>query len=89
MSPRPPAKYAALAAFLTQQPLDVRAVTLTLTEIEQLIGAPLPLQGHAGSWWVNSSANRHPQAWLGVGWRVQRTDFRQVPPAAFVRQVPA
>ncbi len=45
MRPRPPLpKYAPLTRYLAAQPPGVSEVTLTLPEIEAIIGAPLPSQ---------------------------------------------
>ena len=44
-----PAKYAPLACYLAAQPGD--RVTLTLAEIEAIIGAPLPPGARRRRWW--------------------------------------
>ena len=54
-----------------------RAVTLTLAQIEALVGQPLPdfARDHAG-WWSNAPA-LHPAeiypwyGWLSVGWEAE------------------
>ena len=86
-STRPPLrKYAPLTAYLVAQPPDVSEVTLTLPEIEAIIGAPLPAQARTVRWWNSGLAARHPQAWLAVGWRVGRKALWMTPPAVtFVR----
>lgn len=65
-------KYAPLAAHLARQPRTVDRLTLTFTDIEQLIGAPLPASAREHrAWWANDSV-AHVQSgeWLRVNWRV-------------------
>ena len=87
MSGRPPAKYAPLARYLAQQPAAVSEVTLTLAEIEQLLGTALPLRARGVAWWHNSRTAFHARVWLGVGWRTQRkTLWSSQPTVTFVRE---
>ncbi len=63
-----PRKYAPLAAYLAEHTED--QVTLTLAEVEQIIGAALPSSASARGWWSNSAGLHHARAWRAVGWRV-------------------
>ena len=84
-------KYLALGQFLAAQPPAVQAVTLTFTEIERIIGAPLPTSARGWSRWSNAPRTNPPaRAWLHVGWRVQQFNrWLANPTVTFVRQVPA
>lgn len=62
--------YIRLAAFLAAQPPDVSTVTLTLEEIEELVGTPLPENSRYPSWWRNDRQTMHARAWLIAGWKV-------------------
>lgn len=72
-------KYDPLATYLRQQPGPL--VTLTLAQIQAIIGRPLPasaLPSHPDcrNWWANSFSPRsqHSQAkhgWLAAGWEVE------------------
>jgi hypothetical protein len=67
MSPRHgPRKYEPPTAYLVA--LTVDEMTLTLAEIEQIIGAPLPKSAWVTSVWVNSGRGRVGR-WRGRGWR--------------------
>ena len=84
MTARP--KYAPLGRYLAEQPPEIREVTLTLAEIERIIGAPLPAQARMVRWWNSGRAARHAQAWLLAGWRVGRKALWMTPPTVtFVR----
>jgi hypothetical protein len=86
MSPRlGPRKYDPLVAYLAG--LAVDEVTLTLPEIEQMIGQPLPAGASHPSFWTNRSPRLFgAQPWMQAGWRMVRTDLHARPPAVtFVR----
>ena len=87
--PRPigPRKYAPLARYLMA--LSVDAVTLTLGEVEQIVGAPLPVSARSVMFWSNHAPTPQARAWLGVGWRTARSSRRQwVAAVTFVRVTP-
>ena len=92
MPPVGPRKYDPLAAYLAALPVETTTVTLTLAEIEALIGAPLPASAWLPSWWVNAAVGQ-PQvrAWSAAGRRAVQLHLRQTPPSVtFVRaDVPA
>jgi hypothetical protein len=86
--PPGPEKYAPLAAFLTAQPPTAPTVTLTLPEVEQLLGRPLPAGAWARTWWQGQKGRGRP--WLAAGWRVAGTAMRlATPTVTFVRVVAA
>lgn len=66
--------YIRLAAFLAGQPADVSSITLSLTEIEEMLGRPLPDNARFPSWWRNDQKKMHSRAWLTAGWAVESTD---------------
>jgi hypothetical protein len=65
-------KYVPLAHFFRSQPPDVTRVTLTLGEVEAIIGAPLPRSAYTQGrgWWSNLHYRSHTWAWRSLGWRV-------------------
>ena len=80
-------KYAPVATFLAERPRDTVTVTLTLSEIEQLFGQPLPAGAFTRAWWTaRRDRDRQLRPWVVVGWRVVTTAMRTVPPTVtFVR----
>jgi hypothetical protein len=63
-------KYIRLAAYLAAQPGDVERIELSLHEIEDVVGEPLPNGARFPSWWRNDEHKMHSRAWLTAGWRV-------------------
>lgn len=62
-------KYSPLAEHLTH--IQSSQVRLTFTEIEEIIGEPLPPSAHVHSaWWSNSSRGQNgwPNLWKRAGW---------------------
>ena len=84
--PRPgPRKYAPLTTYLAS--LVGAEVTLTLGEIEAIIGAPLPTGARRRSWWVNAPRYLTAVVWLRAGWRVTPDGlWGRSPSVTFVRQ---
>jgi hypothetical protein len=82
--PRPgPRKYAPLTAYLAGLAED--EVTLTLTAMEGIIGAPLPPSAREATFWVNGPQGTfNVRPWVRAGWRVARTDLRGNPPTVTV-----
>jgi hypothetical protein len=64
-------KYIRLAAYLAGQPASVDRMTLTLAEIEEVVGAKLPSNARFPSWWRNDDRKMHSRAWLAAGWEVE------------------
>jgi hypothetical protein len=64
-------KYIRLAAYLAGQPDDVTTLSMTLGQIEEIIGARLPANARFPSWWRNDARRMHSRAWLAAGWEVR------------------
>jgi hypothetical protein len=49
----------------------------TFTEIEQVLGFPLPAAAHKHqAWWANNAKNHtHAQAWLDAGWKTSKANL--------------
>ena len=56
---------------------------MTLPEIEEVVGAPLPSNARFPSWWRNDEHRMHSRAWLTAGWKVG--DVRGNDRVTFVR----
>ncbi len=63
--------YIRLAAHLADQPRSVTSISMTLKEIEALLGGGLPTIARFPSWWKNDPRRMHSRAWLTAGWRVR------------------
>jgi hypothetical protein len=68
-------KYEPLKAFLARNATS--EVPLRFSEIEQIIGAPLPpVAFKHRAWWSNNPSNSViTLAWLGAGYRTERVDM--------------
>ena len=71
-----PLQHWRLSAFLTGQPADVRSVTLTLAEVAELLGGPLPVAARGLNWW-----SVRPKAEQRSGWRI---GYPHITPAGWV-----
>ena len=72
MAPPAPPKYQPLAAYLAALPPETERLTLTLPEIEALLGAALPRTAWQSTFWANgrgSHGTSRARAWQGAGWR--------------------
>ncbi len=69
-----PRKYDPLAVYLAG--LSEDRVTLTLAEIEQILGQALPRTAGTRHWWVNTAQMRQAQARLSAGWIVRECALR-------------
>ena len=69
-----PAKYESLELHLRSVPATVREVTLQFSELEQILGGPLPQSARTHRpWWANQKDSKsRPQAhaWLSAGFEV-------------------
>jgi hypothetical protein len=65
-------KYIRLAAFLAGQPPTVERLTMTLKDVEEVVGADLPPNARFPSWWRNDHRRMHSRAWITAGWRVEQ-----------------
>ena len=79
-------KYQPLADCLARQ--SGTCLTLTFTQLADLLGSELPRMAWTKRWWANSASGRPTQAhaWLSVGWQVDRVDARYGETVTFVRQ---
>jgi DNA-binding transcriptional regulator YiaG len=70
-------KYYPLHTYLQQQSLD--ELTLTLADIETLLGAPLPASARSRrAWWSNRSRGAvQANAWMEAGYHVETIDLDQ------------
>ncbi len=68
-------KYYPLYTYLKEHPLD--ELSLTLSEIETMIGDKLPASAHTQrAWWSNRSRGAvQADAWMGAGYHVEAIDF--------------
>ena len=70
------AKYDPLGDWL-RAASDRAELFLSFSDVEQLIGEPLPASAHRHpAWWANEQGGRHVQAraWLDAGWSVDAVD---------------
>jgi hypothetical protein len=67
-------RYIRLAAFFAGLPGDETEVRLSISEIEELVGQPLPTNARFPSWWRNDEHKMHSRAWLTAGWQVDHMD---------------
>ena len=49
-------------------------MSLTIAQIEAMIGSPLPGNARFPSWWRNDLHKMHSRAWLTAGWEVDGMD---------------
>lgn len=69
-------RYAALASYLQDQPVNANSVELPFELLEQIMGARLPPSARHRSWWANDSVGHvQSQRWLNAGWRVSAIDL--------------
>ncbi len=70
-----PSKYAPLTAYLAAQSGD--RVELSLSEVEAIIGAPLPRSAWQPGFWSNNPRAAGPYyVWRNAGWRVAGRVYR-------------
>lgn len=72
-------KYKPLEVFLGHSPAKIVEITLSFTQIEQILGSSLPPSAHNHRpWWANQSdTSNRPQAaaWLSAGWKVDSVNL--------------
>ena len=62
-------KYELLGEYLSDQTAD--SCTLTFSDVESIIGAPLPASARARrGWWGNDRTHAQARSWMQVGWKV-------------------
>jgi hypothetical protein len=82
-----PRKYDPLVAYLAG--LFVDEVTLTFSEIERIVDAPLPPSAYRPSFWSTSPRSLVMRPWRRAGWRVVRTELSARPPLVTFARVAA
>jgi hypothetical protein len=64
-------KYDPLADYLRSLPESEREHTISLGEIEQILGVSLPHSARADrSWWANTQHYTQARRWMSAGWRI-------------------
>ena len=85
-----PSAYQPLVDYLAGQPPSTPTVTLTLAEIEQVLGQPLPAAASTQTWWTAQRGwDRQPRPWLAAGWRVANVAMRGMPPTVTFARITA
>lgn len=78
-------KYRPLEDFMKKTPRHVTNTTLSLEQIELIIGTGLPRSAYRyRQWWANQKKNAkrpHAKAWMGAGFKVDKVNF----PGGFVK----
>ena len=64
-----PDPYEPLRRYLAAQ--SGEDLTLTFTDIEQLLGTPVPEDAWRRTWWANTPEVPQARAWLRAGWQVR------------------
>jgi len=64
------AYYQRLADYLAALPDATARVTLTFSELEALLGRPLPASAWGRSWWMSRAGATAAGRWPVAGWRV-------------------
>jgi hypothetical protein len=70
------AKYVLLAAHLAAQPPEMVSVTLTLAEIEAILGEPLPRGAVTRQWWYNTRNKGLMPVSMTARWQVAQVMVR-------------
>jgi len=72
--------YRPLAGLLRGQPRQTTAITLTIAEVEVLLGVALPQEAWTRPWWLAGVPPGEVRPWLEAGWRVTCTALQATPP---------
>ena len=76
MPAAPRSKYAPLSKFLVRRAQYSIFVTLSFKYIEDLLGDKLPHSAYGNErWWNNNLNSSHSEAWLTVGWKVEKANL--------------
>ncbi len=69
-------RYRGLYDSLSEQRDNRDRLSISFTELEEIIGGPLPPSARKHrAWWSNSRSHSHASAWLDAGWRVESVDM--------------
>ena len=82
-------RYQPLADYLTALSPETTQVALSFSEIEGLLGEPLPRQAATAMWWSNTPRFRHAVAWMRAGWYVTARSMRTLPVTITFERAPA
>jgi hypothetical protein len=70
-------KYLPLEEWFRKQPTTAGPITLTFSQVEEILGTPLPASAtKLKTWWTNVQPNiqSHRTAWRNNGWVVDEFD---------------
>jgi len=71
-------KYDRLGGLLREQPAGVRELRMSMDEIDDVLGTPLPPTARVDRpWWANTLQSNHARHWLDAGWRAGRVDLAE------------
>jgi hypothetical protein len=68
-------KYLPLEDWFRKQPPAARQIELTFDQVEEILGAPLPVSAtRLKTWWTNlqRKIQSHRTVWLNNGWKVTK-----------------
>ena len=84
-----PSPYQPLADYLAAQPPATMRITLTLPEVEAVVGSALPASAWTQMWWSNARPGHWAEVrpWVAAGWRVSGTAMRSAPPTVTFARV--
>ena len=70
-------KYLPLAEWFRNQPASKKQIELTLDEVEEILGKPLPESSTKPTWWTNvqPKIQSHRTSWLNHRWMVSEFDL--------------
>lgn len=70
-------RYALLSLYLQNQPPGQERITLSFSQIEEIIGTNLPASARRHrAWWANDAeSHTHSRQWLEVGWRAVQVNM--------------
>jgi hypothetical protein len=65
-------KYLPLDEWFSKQDTSKKHLELSLAQVEEIVGNPLPKSSSKPSWWTNVAPKiqSHRTAWLNNGWKV-------------------
>ena len=84
-----PSLYQPLADYLAALAPETATVTLTLPEVEAVVGSALPASAWTQMWWSNARQGHWAEVrpWVAAGWRVSGTAMRSAPPTVTFARV--
>ena len=76
--------YTTLITLLSAQTPETPELTVSLSELELLVGGPLPLSAYGRNLWTTTGSGKISAPIMRVGWRVSHFD-RDMRAVTFVR----